>query len=487
MTALVSPPKRPALPPVSVAGVLPLLLVGAVLVSVGVASTSPRLLPAASAIPVAAVLAGIGLRSHRRVVVLLLIWLAVFGTVRRLVLAPGALGGRDPLLLVAPAVLALLVVIAGHRGAFKHQSALTKSVLVLAGLVGCAALNPLQGGLAVGAAALLFVLVPILWFWVGRVLVDDSLLATTLQVVAFLALAGAIYGLFQVYRGFPAWDQRWIDVKGYAALYVGQSVRPFASFSSASEYVGLLAAGSVLWALKLRNARRALPAAAALTVIGWALIVASVRGAVVVVPLALGMTFAAARGFGMGRIVLMGLAALFVLGLAISRFVPTAGDSQHSALVAHQVSGLADPFNPEKSTLPVHVEAFVNGLAEGFRNPVGQGLGRVTIAGEKFGTATASTEVDPSNVAVALGIPGLLSYGAVVVIGMRVAFRRARQRRDLLALAALGVILVTLFQWLNGANYAVAPLPWLLLGWLDRPAPTPQSAPLAAAESSDFA
>jgi hypothetical protein len=56
-----------------------------------------------------------------------------------------------------------------------------------------------------------------------------------------------------------------------------------------------------------------------------------------------------------------------------------------------------------------------------------------------------------------------------VSLGMRMAFQRARRHQDLLSLATLAVVLVTFFQWLNGGNYAIAPLPWLLLGWLDRP------------------
>ena len=67
-----------------------------------------------------------------------------------------------------------------------------------------------------------------------------------------------------------------------------------------------------------------------------------------------------------------------------------------------------------------------------------------------------------------MGLPGLLAYTVVFVVGFRRAYRRARSSEPLAA-AALGVLVVTLFQWLNGGQYAVALLPWLILGWLDRP------------------
>ncbi len=374
---------------------------------------------------------------------------------------------------MAPIVVSLLVLIAVRRRAFANPTRVTKTVLVLCGVIVAAALNPLQGGLSVGAGGLLFVLVPALWFWVGRAIVDDAFLTRILRLLSFVSLAAAAYGLAQVYRGFPTWDQRWIDEKGYAALRVGESVRPFSSFSSSSEYVGLLAVGMVLWACRLRRGDRVLPAAA-MAFLGWALVVASVRGALVVVPVALGVTFATSRGFGIGRTTVVAILALFVLGLVVSQIEPVVGGGQaSSALVSRQLSGLADPFNPQTSTLPVHLDALLNGLRDGFRQPLGQGLGVITLAGAKFGSVDdgstgASTDVDPSNVALAMGLPGLIVYGAVVCFALIMAFRRARYERSYLALCVLGVALVTLFQWLSGGNYAVAPLPWLLLGWLDR-------------------
>jgi len=466
--------------PATLQTVATVLFVAVAVSALGVASTRPPLVRAIFAVPATVLLLTVCLKSPRTSIMALIAWLATFGTIRRLLLPSGGASGSDPLLLVSPVVVGLLVVAATRNGAFKNLTTLTRNVLVLSAVILLAALNPLQGGLAVGAGGLLFVLVPVLWFWIGRGLVDDGLLRRILQIVSYLAVGAAVYGLIQVSWGFPRWDERWIEAKGYASLYVGQSVRPFASFSSSSEYVGLLAIGVVIWVLRLRGSTRRLPAVAALTILSWALVVASVRGALVVVPVAVGMTLAASRGFGFGRTALAGLGALLVLGVAVSFFD---GARVSSALISRQISGLADPFDPDKSTLPLHIEALVNGLGEGVRNPVGNGLGVITIAAERFGVgASLSTDVDPSNVAVAMGIPGLLAYGAVVFVALRAAFGRARRRLDPLALAVLGVALVTLFQWLSGGNYATAPLPWLLLGWLDRPRVTApdEPAPLAA-------
>jgi hypothetical protein len=446
----------------------------AVVIAVGgvgaAAGARPDLLQIAVAFPLACLLTAMFLRFPRTSIVLLLGWLVVFGTIRRLVLPPTSANSNDPLLLIGPFILALLVLKALHRGVFLQRTRSTNLVLGFSCLIVLAALNPLQGGIAVGAGGLLFVLVPVLWFWVGRSLVDDRLLALIFRVIAVLALVAAIYGLFQVYRGFPPWDRRWIVAKGYGALYVGNSLRPFASFASSSEYVGILSVGIVLWALRLRRVRRIVPSAVALAILGWALTVASVRGALVMVPIALGISFAAAHGFGIFRTALVGVAALVALGLLVSRVDPTkVGGAQTSALVSRQITGLSDPLNADQSTLPIHLQEFFSGLKGGLHNPLGRGLGVITIAGQKFGSTNQTTEVDPSNVTVAMGLPGLAAYLAIVLLAFRRAFRESRTTRAFLPLAALGILTVTLFQWLTGGNYSVAPLPWLVLGWLERP------------------
>jgi hypothetical protein len=139
-----------------------------------------------------------------------------------------------------------------------------------------------------------------------------------------------------------------------------------------------------------------------------------------------------------------------------------------SVLVEHQLQGLASPLDNRASTLGVHFRSLVSGVQSVTSEPFGVGISAVSLAGSRFGGKTRPTEADPSNAAVALGLPGLLAYIAVLVLGFTRAYSLARRRRDALSLIALGILAVTGLQWLNGGQYAVAYLPWLLLGWLDR-------------------
>lgn len=445
-----------------------IVLVGAVF---GLATTSPLLVRLSVALAVMALIAVVCLRAPRNAVIGLVVWLAVLGTVRRLLLETAALGSNDPLLLVAPAVVAVLVVVAARQGAFRTRTRLTKAVMALSGLLILGTFNPLQGGIAVGLGGLLFALVPTLWFWVGRTVFDDRLLHRLVSLLALLAPLAALYGLYQVYRGFPPWDAAWVQARGYDSLEVKGAYRQFASFSSAAEYVGFLAIGLLVWATRLRNASRWAPAAVVIPLLAWSLAVASVRGVLVGTAVTLGVVVAVARGFGITRTAILGLSALVLLSAAVSLLDPSkVGGSATADLLERQVTGLSDPFDPESSTLPVHFQTVVSGILQAFRNPVGQGTGVVSIAADRFGSQSQITETDPSNVAVALGLPGLVSYTAVAAIGLRRAFRRARAGRDLLGLVGLGILLLTGLQWLTGGNYAIAPLPWIVLGWLDRPA-----------------
>ncbi len=98
----------------------------------------------------------------------LLVWTVALGLVRRLVTYSilGVPTSIDPLLLIGPLTIILLAVSAAGSGRRLPQTGLSRAVLALAALVCIEALNPLQGGVTAGLAALIF-FVPILAFWIG--------------------------------------------------------------------------------------------------------------------------------------------------------------------------------------------------------------------------------------------------------------------------------------------------------------------------------
>jgi hypothetical protein len=439
--------------------------------AVGAIAARPDGLRVAVALAAALLLLGLGLVSPRALLVALVLWIFALGTTRRVISLDTARGDLDPLLVVAPLGLAVLVLVSARAGAFRLRTPLGSAVLVLAVLVALSALNPLQGSASAGVIGAVLLLTPIAGFWIGRSL-DDEAFATVCRLVAALGPVAAAYGLVQVFDGFPAWDRLWITQFGYEALNVGGITRPFSSFASSAEYVLFVAASVVTWIAFATARRQLIPAATALVaLLGSALVLGAGRAAVFATVVAAGALACARLRVPPVAAAAAAVALVLLVTVVATRLAPeTYGPGEASNLVAHQVEGLSDPVNSDASTLSLHLGLALDGFESALREPLGLGPGPVTNASLRLGGQARGTELDPSNVAVALGIPGLIAYTAVLGIGLARAYEVARRRRDALALAALGLLAVTVFQWLNAGFYLVALLPWLALGWIDRAA-----------------
>jgi hypothetical protein len=428
-----------------------------------------------SVLAVAALLIlGLAWSLERRLLYAILLWLSVLGLARRLLDMVSQPSGADPLLLIGPLAMLALVAIAAERGAFRRRTRLASAVLALNVLTILGAFNPLQGSLTGGLAGLLFVLIPTLAFWVGRSLVDDRTLGLLFRFVAVLAVVAAAYGLLQTFSGFPSWDSAWIGAhkEDFGGLLVNDVPRAFASFTAPSEYGIFLAIGLIVWVAF--GFRAALPLTAAATAaLGVAIWYEGSRGVIVGGVIALAVIVGAWRGWRPVPSVAVAAVLVLMLPFAVSRLAPEGGSGSSvvstSPFAARQIAGLSNPTNSKVSTFNAHLDLVRSGLTSVIHDPLGKGTGVITIAGAKYGgSQEVGTEADPSNAALAFGLPGLIAYLVILVAGLGGMYRMAVRRRDALSLVALGILVVTGLQWLNGGNYAVAFLPWLVLGWMDR-------------------
>ena len=424
------------------------------------------------AVGLATIIALSGLLAPKRLILVTVGWLVVMGTVRRVLagVIPEAVGG-DPLLLVGPAAVFGLALLAPVLGKSYPRTKLADAVLLMTAVCMLSVFNPRQGGLLVGFGGVLLVVVPMIAFWAGRSFLDDRNFTALLKLLAIAATVAAVYGLFQVWVGFPSWDAAWIRDRGYTSLEVGGYIRPFASFASVNEYATFLGIGLVAWVcLALTRGKWPLIRVAAAATVAGAMWLVSVRAVIVLAVVALGTCVAANRRMPPWRGICLAVVLVAALPWVVARVVSEPGGaSAQDRFIAHQIGGLTDPFG-EQSTLPTHIKQVVDGIKSASTNPAGSGVGAVTIAADRLGGRNAGTENDPGDAAIIAGAPGLVTYFLLMTLGLTRAYRLASDRRDPLALAALAIIILTFLHWLTGGQYSVAVIAWLALGWIDRSA-----------------
>jgi hypothetical protein len=419
-------------------------------------------------------------RWPRAAAMLTVLFLPFLGLLRRLLIADAGWSTYDPLLLVGPTVgIFLFVRLYLLEGRPLARERLEKLVLGLLALVLLESFNPQGGSLLAGLGGVLFLGAPLLWFFIGRELMDRHAVLLLLRAVVVLALLVGAYGLWQTQVGLPSWDAAWVQVNGYGSLNVGGVTRAFGTLSNASEYALLVGAGLVFAVAMALHRRTLLILTTPLFAV--ALFLASGRTVLVLTIFALlvliGLRSGSERRAAV--VVILGI-ALAVVGLqAFGSKLDKSPSQSNDPLVSHQLGGLTDPLNPQQSTLLLHWQNVVAGMRGSVSHPLGIGTAASNIAAKKIGGSEQGkgTEVDISNAFVSLGLIGGLMLVLVVALTLRRAILRYLRERDPEVLAVIGLLVVMLGQWLNGGNYAMAPLTWLMAGWVVGQSPDAVPAP----------
>ena len=423
----------------------------------------------------------VAMLSPKSLLILLTVWMAELGLIRRVI--PGGSSSSfsgDPLLIVGPAVIFFLIVVAANGGAFCERSALAKTVMAFNVVCVLEALNPKQGGITVGLGGLLFVLVPMMAFWIGRSFLEDFEAKTIVKIVAWLALFSAFYGLYQEFRHFPSWDARWIQTSGYSALNVGNGVvRAFGSSASAQEYAAFLGVGIVAWlSMLLTSASRwKLVQIVPIFVIADALYYEAQRTLLFMSVFAAAVVVAARFRVRPTGVMVFGALAIMALPSVASALGGSSSNCQQgqaACQLSQRSNTIANPTG-SNTTFSGHVAETKKGVVAAFTRPLGSGVGSTTLAASRFNTARAGrgTEFDPGNAGTSLGIVGLLLYIVMVYLVFRYCYRSAILSGDAVGLFALGIASVDLLQWLNGDLYSVTWLTWLFIGWAEHRARRP--------------
>jgi hypothetical protein len=405
-------------------------------------------------------------------------YLTVMGDIRRIVAAEYGQPKLDLLLLVGPFVACVLAFPLLFR--LRLNDVLSKAMLALLVVMTMEMFNPQQGGLAIGGSGAIFYIAPVLWFWIGRQLGSPRVLERLIyRCILPLGVAAAVMGLCQTFIGFLPYQQQWINAvaTSYTALHLGGgTIRAFGFSVSGAEYATLVTFGAVGSAAAYFGPKRLWVLTFPLFV--TAVVIASSRGLVLKLIFTLAIVWTLRKqgrldAGGVVRLSILTLVGLIgVFGLA-SRFAPSAPSSggKQSAVqnaLEHQAVGLAHPLNQRYSTAGIHGQLILNGIVQGFVDPIGHGLGATTLASRKFGEGynLGSSEIDFSDMFITLGAVGGLLYIFIICCSLQYAVRYVRTAPKASGLPICAILVSSVGAWMIGGMYSTTSLVLFLIGGL---------------------
>ncbi|MEO7715360.1 MAG: hypothetical protein ABIY70_04110 [Capsulimonas sp.] len=404
-----------------------------------------------------------------------LIYLVLMGWMRRAMTPYVDWVDMDPLLVVAPGVALVYGGAALWNTRGKSLTKYTKHLLALLVVMVLEIFNPIQGGISVGIFGALFYIVPILWFFVGRDMLDVNRLGSLLRTFQWVAVAALVYGSYQMWFGFSQPELDWAEMAHFSWITAPGLARPFSTLPSFAEYAHLVMGGAVIVTAGLLCRQKI--GLILIPVMLYGLFMASSRSAMMALLATMCVLWAVMskdRKTWIFRGWIAAIVAVIALVAVMTRVQESTVNSESfetsktSKLVTHQTEGFLNPTDPSKSTLGVHTSMVLIDLARGFETPIGYGLGATTLASVKMGNETNNSEIDISNMFTALGAIGGVLYLAFVIRSLILAFKTWHRTRNIVWLSVLGVLICYLFLWLIGGEYTISMIVWLCLGALER-------------------
>jgi hypothetical protein len=393
----------------------------------------------------------------------------------------------DPIHILTPIVTLLAFAMLLHRRklGILRATPLAGLVSILGLIYFLQIFNPLQGGLSVGFSGALFVLVPVAWFYFGQT-IKPNFLETVFRVIVVLGIITSLYGVYQLAFGFPSYEQYWIDhTDFYTSISVGNVQRALATYSSAEEWGRYIEIGALIafgFATGSANlARRA----------GWFLC-----GVILTVMLLLTGQRTAMFGLILGSVVLLLLGAQTwraVAGRALLVLAPVllvtvlvkaptnddmlshGADDRLGSVLSHTARGTLRP--TQEDSLQERLKNwtwFATDLVP--YRPLGIGLGGTSLGAWRFNTEMDLPPIDSYFIStvVTCGLPTALLFMWILIKAARMSWRLFRSTEPgssenrvwRIAATLMPVLILNSLFGNTFTLYSVAPIGWLLIGWI---------------------
>jgi len=393
----------------------------------------------------------------------------------------------DPIHIITPIVTLMAFVMLLHRErlGLLWASPLARLVSILAFIYFIEIFNPLQGGLGVGFSGALFVLVPLVWFYFGQT-IKPQFIETVFRIVVVLGIITSLYGLYQLVFGFPSFEQYWVDnTEFYKSISVGNVQRALATFCSAEEWGRYIEVGALI-AFGFATDSTTLVRRAAWSLAGSLLTImvlltgqrTAMFGLIlgIVVLLLLGArTWRAAVGRSLLVLIPMVLLTVLVKAPTYDDILSHSEDDRIGTVLAHTASGTLRP--TEEGSLQERFKNWTYLATDVIPyRPFGLGLGATNLGASRFESDIDLPPIDSHFIATVLSC-GLLTALLFFWILFRAAslswrtFRRAdpgsaEARVWRVAATLMPVLILNNFFGNTFTLYSVAPIGWLLIGWI---------------------
>lgn len=393
----------------------------------------------------------------------------------------------DPIHTLTPIVtiVAMAMLLRRRRLEIFRASPLAVPVSILGLIYFLQIFNPLQGGLSVGFSGALFMLVPVAWFYFGQTL-EASFVLTAYRIMVVVGVVTSLYGLYQLSYGFPSFEQYWVDnTEFYRSISVGNVKRALATFSSAEEWgryieiAAIMAFGFVAGAKsKLRSVSWLLAGAALSTM----LLLTGQRTAMF--GLILGVLIFVLAGARTPRGVMARLLMVLIPAVLVAILVkaPTnddmlshGEDERVGAVLSHTARGTLNPTEEDSMKERITNWTFLATELVPYR-PFGIGLGGTSLGAWRFNSALDLPPIDSYFISTVItcGLPTALLFIWILCRASRMSwtsFRQAAVGSDQARLwritaSLMPVLILNSFFGNTFTLYSVAPVGWLLVGWI---------------------
>jgi hypothetical protein len=393
----------------------------------------------------------------------------------------------DPIHIVTPLITLMGFAMLLQRrklGVFR-QTPLAGLVSILGLIYFLEIFNPLQGSLSVGLSGALFLLVPIVWFYFGQAM-KPAFMETVLRLVVVLGVLTSLYGLYQLLVGFPSFEQYWIDnTEFYNSIAVGNVKRALATYSSAEEWGRYIEIGAIIafgfGACARDFLRRSLWFVGG-TALTFMLLLTGQRTSIFGLIFGVFILLVSGARTWRGAFARVLLAAAPVVIIAALVKAPTNddmlshdSDDKVGAVLSHTARGTLAPAHEDSVQERIKNWTFLATDLVPYR-PLGVGIGGTSVGAWRFSSDLDLPPIDSYFISIVItcGLPVALLFIWILLRATRMSWRSFRgaehgspeARIWRIAATLMPVVILNSFFGNTLTLYSVAPVGWLLIGWI---------------------